>query len=104
MSAPEMGQDEGTLGKGAGLVAVARVDLDRISSRLDGQIQALRGRWQGAGGTAFFALHQAWTEKQRTIVSALDSFEMALTGTERDNVATDQAQSAAYARTTSRLG
>jgi WXG100 family type VII secretion target len=104
MSASEMGQGEGTLGKSAGVVAVARVDLDRISSRLEGQIQGLRGRWQGAGGTAFLTLHQAWTEKQRTIVQALDSFERALVGTERDNVATDEAQSAAYARTISRLG
>ncbi|HEX5860619.1 MAG TPA: WXG100 family type VII secretion target [Nocardioides sp.] len=104
MSASEMGQGEGTLGKGAGLVAGAKVDLDRISSRLDAQIHGLRGRWQGAGGTAFFMLHQAWTERQRTIVQALDSFERALAGTERDNVATDEAQSAAYARTTSRLG
>jgi WXG100 family type VII secretion target len=104
MSAPEMGQGEGTLGRGAGLVAMAKVDLDRISSRLDAQIQGLSGRWQGAGGTAFFTLHQAWTDKQRTIVHALDSFERALTDTERDNVTTDEAQSAAYARTTSRLG
>jgi WXG100 family type VII secretion target len=99
-----MGQGEGTLGRGAGLVAVAKVDLDRINGRLDAQIQGLRGRWQGAGGTAFFTLHQAWTDKQRTIVQALDSFERALTDTERDNVATDEVQSAAYARTTSRLG
>jgi WXG100 family type VII secretion target len=104
MSATEMGQGEGTLGRGAALVAGARLDLDRISSRLDGQIQGLRGRWQGSGGTAFFTLHQAWTEKQRTIVRALDAFEGALTSTERDNLATDQAQSADYARTTSRLG
>jgi WXG100 family type VII secretion target len=104
MSASEMGQGEGTLGRGAGLVAVAKVDLDRISSRLDAQIQGLRGRWQGAGGTAFFTLHRAWTDRQRTIVQALDSFERALVATERDNVATDEAQSATYARTTSRLG
>ena len=56
---------------------MAKVDLDRISSRLDGQIQGLRGRWQGAGGTAFFTLHQAWTDKQRIIVQALDAFERA---------------------------
>ncbi len=104
MSAAEMGQGEGTLSKGAALVADAKVDFDRISNKLDGQIQGLRGRWQGAGGTAFFTLHQAWTEKQRVIVQALDEFESALTGTERDNVSTDEAQSANYARTTSRLG
>lgn len=104
MSATEMGQGEGTLARGAALVAEARVDLVGISSRLDGQIQGLRGRWQGSAGRAFFTLHEAWTEKQRTIVGALDGFESALTATERDNLATDQAQSAGYARTTSRLG
>jgi WXG100 family type VII secretion target len=103
VTAAEMGQGQGTLSKGAALVAEAKADLDRISHTLDGQIQGLRGRWQGAGGTAFFALHQAWTEQQRTIVRALDQFESALTGTERDNVSTDEAQAANYARTTSRL-
>ena len=100
----EMGQGAGTLSKGAALVAGARVDFDRISNKLDGQIQGLRGRWQGAGGTAFFTLHQAWTEKQKVIVQALDEFANSLTSTERDNVTTDEAQSVNYARTTSRLG
>ena len=100
----EMGQGAGTLSKGAALVAGAKVDFDRISSNLDGQIQGLRGRWQGAGGTAFFTLHQAWTEKQKVIVQALGEFESALTATERGNVSTDEAQAANYARTTSRLG
>ena len=104
MSAAEMGQGEGTLSRAAGLVAEARGDFDRISARLDGQIEGLRGRWAGAGGQAFFALHQAWTDKQRVIVAALAEFEASLTGTERDNVATDQAQSATYQRTAGRLG
>ena len=104
MSAAEMGQGEGTLSRAAGLVAGARSDFDQISARLTGQIDGLRGRWAGAGGQAFFALHQAWTEKQRVIVSALDEFEASLAGTERDNLATDQAQSATYQRTASRLG
>jgi WXG100 family type VII secretion target len=104
MSAAEMGQGHGTLSKGAVLVSDAKADFDRISNKLEGQIGGLRGRWQGAGGTAFFTLHQAWTEKQRVIVQALDEFESALTSTEHDNVSTDEAQSANYARTTTRLG
>ena len=104
MNAGEMGQGVGTLSRGAALVAGAKVDFDRISNKLDGQIQALRGAWQGAGGTAFFTLHQTWTEKQKAIVQALDEFESALARTERDNVSTDEAESANYARTTSRLG
>ena len=104
MSAAEMGQGHGTLSKGAGLVGEAKADFERISNTLEGQIQGLRGRWQGAGGTGFFTLHQAWTEKQTVIVQALNEFESALTSTERDNLSTDEAQSANYARTTSRLG
>jgi WXG100 family type VII secretion target len=99
-----MGQGEGTLSKGAAMVGEARADLDSIGTRLESQIQGLHGLWLGDGGTAFFALHRTWTEKQRVIVRALEELEGALTSTERDNVSTDEAQSANYARITSRLG
>jgi WXG100 family type VII secretion target len=104
MSAAEMGQGEGTLTKAAGLVSDAKADFDRLSMKLDGQIQGLQGKWAGAGGTAFFTLHQAWTEKQKVIVSALNEFEASLTQTEKDNISTDDAQMANYNRTAGRLG
>ncbi len=103
-SAHEMGQGEGTLTRAAGLVTQAKADFDRMSSKLDGQIAGLQGQWVGAGGAAFFNLHRAWTEKQAVIVSALNEFEASLTSTERDNINTDETQSAAYARTAGRLG
>ena len=103
-SAPEMGQGEKTLTRAAGMVADAKTDFDGFSRKLDGQISGLRGQWIGAGGAAFFALHQAWTEKQGVITSALNEFETSLQSTERDNVSTDDAQSAAYNRTAARLG
>lgn len=99
----EMGQGEGTLSKAAGLVAEAKQDFDNLARQLEGQIQGLQGKWAGAGGTAFFALQAAWTEKQRTVVSALNEFESSLTATERDNVNTDEAQQANYNRNASRL-
>ena len=71
---------------------------------LDGQIAGLRGKWAGAGGTAFFALHEAWTEKQNVITNALNEFEASLQSTEKDNMSTDEAQSANYNRTAGRLG
>lgn len=100
----EMGQGEGTLTRAADLVAAAKQDFDRLSGKLDAQIQGLRGRWAGAGGQAFFTLHQVWTEKQKVIVSALSEFEASLRSTETDNVSTDEAQSATYTRTVGRLG
>jgi WXG100 family type VII secretion target len=103
-TAPDMGQGEHTLSRAAGLVADARSDLDGLNRRLDGQVAGLQGRWTGAGGSAFFALHRAWTERQASIAATLDAFEASLRSTERDNLATDDAQSAHYHRTAARLG
>jgi WXG100 family type VII secretion target len=102
-AAPEFGQGEQTLTQAATLVADAKRDFDRHARELDDRIGALRGRWVGQGGAAFFRLHQAWTEKQTVIVRALDEFEASLVATEHDNVSTDETQSASYARTAGRL-
>jgi ESAT-6 family protein len=102
--AAEMGQGEGTLTRAAGLVAEAKQDFDGLSKALDGQIAGVQGKWAGAGGTAFFALHQAWNEKQRIITTALNDFEASLTSTEKDNVSTDETQSSNYSRVAGRLG
>ncbi|MEZ5096360.1 MAG: WXG100 family type VII secretion target [Nocardioides sp.] len=104
MSNNQMGQGERTLTKAAGLVADAKRDFDSMSRTLDGQIAGLQGKWVGQGGQAFFVLHRAWTEKQAVITRALNEFEASLVSTERDNMATDDTQSANYNRTASRLG
>lgn len=103
-NAPEMGQGERALTRAAAMVAEARKDFEGFSSRLDGQISGLEGRWAGTGGRAFLTLHRAWTQKQRTITNALNEFEASLVATERDNTSTDEAQSANYHRTAGRLG
>ncbi len=100
----EFGQGDGTLSQAAGLVTDARTDFSAYSARLDGQIAAMQGRWGGRGAQAFFVLHQAWTEKQRTIVNALDDFAASLTSTEQDNTATDDSIGASYAQLRGRLG
>ena len=102
--APEMGQGQGTLTRAAGLVTDAKADFDSLSNALSGQIQGLQGRWAGAGGTAFFSLHTAWTEKQKVITNALNEFEASLQSTERDNVNTDQTQSDYMNKNHDRLG
>ncbi len=99
----EMLAGEQTLSRAAGMVSAARADFTRDAANLENQINGMRGRWQGAGGQAFFALHQAWTEKQRVIVSALDEFENSLRSTERDNVSTDETQQSAHVNLAGRL-
>ncbi len=100
----EFGQGDGTLTRAAGLVIDARSDFTGFSARLDGQIAGIHGRWGGRGAQAFFLLHQAWTERQRTIVGALDDFAGSLTSTEQDNTATDDAVGADHSRLRGRLG
>ncbi|QYJ03665.1 WXG100 family type VII secretion target [Nocardioides panacisoli] len=102
--APQFGQGDGTLSRAAGLVAEARQDFTTMSQQLDGQIAAVHGQWGGRGAQAFFLLHRAWTEKQATVVRALDEFEASLRRTEADNVDTDQTQGSSYQALVQRLG
>ncbi len=103
MATSEMGMGEGTLKKAAQLVSGAKQDFDRLSGELDGQIGDLRGKWAGSGGQAFFVLHQAWTEKQKVIVSALNEFEASLLGTEKDVTSTDDTQATNFNNFQNRL-
>jgi WXG100 family type VII secretion target len=100
----EFGQGEGVLTHAAGMVADARADFNKISRQLTDQISQVQGRWGGQGATAFFALQQAWTEKQQVIVDALNEFEHSLGVTEHDNVSTDESQGTHFANLTHKLG
>jgi uncharacterized protein YukE len=103
-SSREMGQGRGALSAAAALVSDARRDFDRLDQELLQHLATAQAAWGGRGGSAFQALGAAWSEKQRTIVGALDRFEEGLRSTERDNTSTDEAQSAAFARAQQRLG
>ena len=102
--ANEMGQGQGTLTKAAGMVVEAKADFDKLNKTLESKIHEASAKWTGRGGSAFVQLGQAWGEKQATIVSALNQFEQSLRSTEKDNMSTDDTQSANYSRTASRLG
>ena len=102
--AAEFGQGEKSLSRAATMVADAKVDFDKLAQQLEDQINALKGRWVGQGGAAFFTLHQAWTEKQTIIVSALNEFEQNLITTEKDNVSTDDAQQSSMTALQNSLG
>jgi uncharacterized protein YukE len=86
------------------MVSEAKHDLDRLDRELVQHIDAAQALWSGQGGSAFRALGHAWSERQRTIVGALDQFEASLRSTEKDNTTTDETQSAAFARHQQRLG
>jgi WXG100 family type VII secretion target len=101
---PEFGQGEGTLSRAAGLVDTAKTDFTALRNKLTGQIADIQGKWGGQGATAFHTLYTAWDEKQKVIESALNEFSSALTTSEKDNIATDEEQSAGFRGLEGRLG
>ncbi|WP_170285949.1 WXG100 family type VII secretion target [Nocardioides rubriscoriae] len=103
-NAPDYGQGQATLSKAAGLVTDAKADFIKESDTLSGQIADMQGKWVGQGASAFFVLHQTWTEKQRTILNALDEFAQSLQKTEQVNMTNDDEQNAVFARLNGRLG
>ena len=102
-NANEYGQATGALTRAAGMVSDAKADFNAISAKLTDQISGVQSQWGGQGASAFFVLHQTWTEKQRTIVNALEDFSQSLTSTEKDNTNTDDTQSQSLNKLTSRL-
>jgi WXG100 family type VII secretion target len=103
-TSPVFGQAHGALGRAAGMVAEAKIDFELQSRRLDGQIDAIRGRWGGDGARAFFVLHQAWHEQHAIVVRALDRFHSSLLATEQDNTRVDQQAGDVMHRLAGQLG
>ena len=103
MATPEMKAGDRTLSRAASMVTTAKADFDKLSATLSDNILAQQSKWQGQGGKAFFNLHQAWTEKQKTITDALDEFSNSLTTTEKDNTSTDESQGSNFGKLSSRL-
>lgn len=92
----DFGAGEGTLQKASGLVTEAKADFDRLAAKMHGELSSVS--WGGQGATAFQGLNNAWNEKQRTIVKALDDFSNALVTTNQTNVSTDQDQHSTFNR------
>lgn len=98
------GQSEKALSKAADFVDQARGDVKGKCNVLSGRVQEMMGGWGGQGATAFNTLMFTWQEKQETILKALDQLSASLVETEKDNVSTDESQSAAHLNLQSRLG
>lgn len=99
-----LSQTEKALSKGAGFVKEARSEVKNKCDIVQDQVGEMMGGWGGQGATAFGNLMVAWQEKQNTILNALDQLAHSMEETEKDNVATDQAQSDSHANLQNRLG
>ena len=98
------GQSEKALSTAAEYVEQARGEVKNKCNTLSSRVQEMMGGWGGQGATAFNTLMITWQEKQETILKALDQLSASMKETERDNVATDESQSATHANLQGRLG
>src|SRR4029078_1568159 len=91
------GQTEKGLSKGADYVDQARGDVKNKCGVVSGTIQTVMAGWGGQGAPAFNNLMISWDQKQETILKALDQQSASMKETERDNVSTDESESANHA-------
>ncbi len=99
-----MGQEEKALSNAAELVGSARGDVTKLCGTMSDRVADMMTGWRGSGAGAFSTLMITWNERQETILKALDGLAAALVETEKDNLATDEAERAAHAGLQARLG
>ncbi len=98
------GQTEKVLSRSADRVDQARGDVTNKCGVLSANIATMMAGWGGQGASAFTNLMISWDQKQETILKALDQLSASMKETERDNVSTDENQSAAHVNLQGRLG
>jgi WXG100 family type VII secretion target len=82
--------EEGALKRGAQAVSEAKAGIDQQTKNVRGEIEQVSGFWKGAAATAFTGLMNRWDEETRKLNNVLDTLEAALSGTEKDQAATEE--------------
>lgn len=82
--------EEGALRRGAQAVNEAKGGIDQQVRKVRGEIEVLRGYWSGAAATSFTSLMTRWDAEASKLNEVLVTLEAALSGTERDQAATEQ--------------
>jgi WXG100 family type VII secretion target len=82
--------EEGALRKGAQAVRETKQGIDQQVQNVRSEIEQLRGYWQGAAAGSFTNLMNSWDEQARKLNNVLITLEDALSGTEKDQAATEQ--------------
>lgn len=99
----DYGAGQETLVKAAGHVTDAKAKFDKESKTLSGELEGMKVKWVGEGGTAFTNLHTLWIQKQTKILATLDQFADSLDTTDKTNKSNDSAQNQALAKIASIL-
>lgn len=82
--------EEGALKKGAQAVNTAKAGIDQQVKHVRGEIEQVRGYWSGDASDSYRGLMEQWDQKTRQLNDVLVTLEEALSGTERDQQATEE--------------
>ncbi|MDQ4215266.1 WXG100 family type VII secretion target [Microbacterium capsulatum] len=82
--------EEGALKKGAQAVNTAKAGIDQQVKKVRGEIEQVRGFWTGGAADSFTGLMNRWDQNTRQLNEVLVTLEEALSGTERDQAATEE--------------
>ncbi len=78
----------------AGKFDQANASLQRMLSKLMGELDVLRTQWQGAGGRSFEQVKLAWADDQKVLQDTLAETAAAMRGAGQHYTVTDVAASA----------
>jgi WXG100 family type VII secretion target len=82
--------EEGALKRGAQAVGEAKGGIDGQVKAVRSEIEAVGAYWTGEAKNAFVQMMFRWDEETRKLNDILVQLEDALSGTERDQIATEQ--------------
>lgn len=96
--------EEGALKRGAQAVGTAKAGIDKQVSTVRGEIEQVAGYWQGDASGAFMQLMNRWNEEASKLNNVLVTLEDALSGTDRDQNATEQSHQQTISQLSSMMG
>jgi WXG100 family type VII secretion target len=96
--------EEGALRRGAQAVNEAKAGIDQQAKNVRSEIEQVRGYWQGAAAGAFTTLMNTWDEQARKLNDTLITLEAALSGTEKDQAATEDSHQSTISGLGSMMG
>lgn len=104
MAASNISAEEGALQRGAQAVADAKVGIDRQIAHVRSEIEQVGGMWTGAAAAQFTSLMGEWDQKTKKLNAVLDTLEGSLSGTAKDQAATEDSHTQTISGLSSMMG
>lgn len=102
--ADKIAAQEGAMKAGAQAVGSAKAGVDQQVKNVRGEIEQAASFWTGEAAGAYAVMMKRWDEETNKLNQVLVTLEDALTGTERDQVATEESNQQTISGLSSMMG